>query len=63
MQINYEEGGVKYKRKFYDQRYVQGTLVPYRSVLSVNDKVIEESEIGTAAFGQKVEEDIFKANN
>jgi len=63
MQLTYEEGGVKYKRKFYDQRYAQGTLVPYRSVLTANDKVIEETEIGTVAFGQKVEEDIFKANN
>ncbi len=62
MQITYEDGGVKFKRKFYNHNYAQGTLVPYRSVLTANDKVVEETEIGTVTFGQKVEEDIFKAN-
>ncbi len=63
MQLTYEEGGVKYKRKFYDQRYAQGTLVPYRTVLTANDKVIEQTDIGTITFGQKVEEDLFKPAN
>lgn len=63
MQITYEEGGVKYKRKFYDQRYAQGTLVPYRTVLTADDKVIEETSIGTVTFGQKVDEDLFKPAN
>lgn len=60
MQITYEEGGVKFKRKFYNHNYAQGTLVAFRSVLTANDKVVEETEIGTITFGQKVEEDIFK---
>ena len=61
MMLTYEEGGVKYRRKFYDQKYAQGTLVPYKSVLSADDKIVEESEISSITFGQKVDEDIFKA--
>ncbi len=63
MQLDYEFGGVKYKRKFYNHNYAQGTLVPYRSTLTANDKVIEETQIGTITFGQKVEEDLFKSAN
>ena len=61
MMLEYEEAGIKYKRKFYDYNYAQGTLVPYRSVLWANDKQVEETEIGTITFGQKVEETIFQA--
>lgn len=61
MMLTYEEGGVKYRRKFYDQKYAQGTLVPYKSVLTADDKIVEESEISSITFGQKVDEDIFKA--
>jgi hypothetical protein len=57
--ISYEEGGVKYKRKFYNYNYAQGTLVPFRSVLTADGKVIEETEIGTITFGQKVDENLF----
>ncbi|MBK7935012.1 MAG: hypothetical protein IPK01_16365 [Acidobacteria bacterium] len=63
MQLDYEFGGVKYKRKFYNHNYAQGTLVPFRSTLTANGKVIEETEIGTVTFGQKVEEDLFKSAN
>lgn len=62
MMLTYEDAGVKYKRRFYDQRYAQGTLVPYRSVLSADDKVIEEQEISSVTFGQKVDEELFKTN-
>lgn len=62
MQLTYEIGGVKFKRKFYNYNYAQGTLVPYRTVLTANDKIIEETDIGTITFGQKVDEDLFKAN-
>jgi hypothetical protein len=61
MMLEYEDGGVKYKRKFYNYNYAQGTLVPYRSVLWANDKVVEETQISTITFGQKVDEDLFKA--
>lgn len=60
MILEYEEGGVKLRRKFYDYNFAQGTLVPFRSVLWANDKQIEETNIQTISFGQKVEEDIFK---
>lgn len=62
MMLEYEEEGVKYRRKFYDYNYSQGTLVPYKTVLWANDKQIEESEILTITFGQKVEENMFRAS-
>jgi hypothetical protein len=60
MMLEYEEAGVKYRRKFYDYNYAQGTLVPYRTVLWANDKQIEEIEIGTITFGQKIEDAMFQ---
>jgi len=60
MMLEYEEAGVKYKRKYYDYNYAQGTLVPYRTVLWANDKQIEETQIGTITFGQKIEEAMFQ---
>ena len=62
MMLTYEDGGVKYRRKFYNYNYAQGTLVPFRSVLWAGDKIVEESEVLTVTFGQKVDEDLFKAN-
>ncbi|HQZ95128.1 MAG TPA: hypothetical protein PLP21_02360, partial [Pyrinomonadaceae bacterium] len=61
MMLTYEEAGVKYRRKFYDYNYAQGTLVPFRTVLWADDKIIEETDIGTITFGQKVDEELFKA--
>ena len=61
MMIDYEEDGVKYRRKFYNYNYAQGTLVPYRSTLTANDKLIEETEVQTVTFGQKVDDDLFKS--
>ena len=63
MMLEYEEAGVHYKRKFYDYNYAQGTLVPYRTVLWADNKQVEESEIGTVTFGQKVDESMFKVSN
>lgn len=60
MMLEYETAGTKYRRKFYDYNYAQGTLVPYRTVLWANDKQIEETEIGTITFGQKIEETMFQ---
>lgn len=59
MMLTYEEDGTKYRRKYYDYNYYQGTLVPRRSVLWANDKQIEETEVGTITFGQKVDEALF----
>jgi hypothetical protein len=61
MMLTYEEEGVKYRRKFYDYNYAQGTLVPFRTVLWANDKIVEETDVGTITFGQKVDEELFKA--
>ncbi len=62
MMLEYEEGGVKYLRKFYDYNYAQGTLFPYHSVLYADGKIIEDLEVGTITFGQKVDEGMFASN-
>lgn len=59
MMIDYEEEGVKYRRKFYDYNYAQGTLVPYRSTLTADDKLVEESQVLTVTYGQKVDDSLF----
>ncbi len=59
MMLEYTQNEVKYRRKFYDYNYAQGTLVPFRTVLWANDKQVEETNIQTISFGQKVEEGIF----
>lgn len=62
MALEYVENGVTYTRRFYNYNYSQGTLVPYRSVLMVGDKVVEEVDIQTITFGQKVDEGMFSAS-
>jgi hypothetical protein len=62
MMLEYEEDGVKYKRKFYNYNYAQGTLVPYRSVLWADGKIVEETDVSTVTFGQKVDDDLFRAS-
>jgi hypothetical protein len=59
MMLDYEHEGIKYRRKFYDYNYAQGTLVPFRTTLWAGDKLIEETEIGTITFGQKVDDALF----
>lgn len=61
MALEYEDAGTKYRRKFYNYNYAQGTLVPYRSVLWAGDKMVEETEIGTVTYGQKVDNGLFSA--
>lgn len=63
MMLTYEDAGIKYKRRFYDYNYAQGTLVPSRSVLWADDKIVEESEVLTVTFGQKVDEALFTAGS
>ncbi len=60
LMLTYEEAGVKYRRKFYDYNYAQGTLVPFRTVLWADEKMVEETDVGTITFGQKVDEELFK---
>lgn len=59
--LEYKDNDVKYTRRFYDYRIAQGTLVPYRSVLFANDKQVEETQILTVTYGQKVDETAFQA--
>jgi len=60
MILEYTEDGTKYRRRFYDYNYAQGTLVPYRTVLWANDKQVEETQVQTITFGQKVEDYLFQ---
>lgn len=62
MMLEYEEDGKKYRRKFYDYQYAQGTLVPYKTILFDGDKIVEETAVGTVTFGQKVDESLFPAS-
>ena len=62
MMLDYEIGGIKETRKFRDYRYAQGVLVPFYSELRVGDKLIEEVQVGTVTFGQKVDETLFAAS-
>ena len=61
MILEYEDGGIKYTRRFYDYRNAQGTLVPYRTVLWADGKQVEETNVGTITFGQRVDESLFPA--
>ena len=49
----------KFKRTFHDYRVVQGTLVPYRTVLYEGDRKIEESQVLTVTYGVKTEDSVF----
>lgn len=62
MWLEYQQDGVNFMRKFYDYRYAQGTLVPYRTILLSDGKQIEETMVSSSTFGQKLDEEIFKAN-
>ncbi len=60
MMLTYEDRGIKYRRKFYDHNIAQGTLVPYRSVLWAENKIVEEQDISTITFGQTLDDGIFE---
>lgn len=51
---------VKYTRKFFDHRYAQSTLIPYRTVLLEDGKQTQESRILTVTFGIKLDDSLFK---
>jgi hypothetical protein len=61
--LEYEDAevapAVKYKRSFHDYRVVQGTLVPYRSILFAGDKLVEESQVMTMTYGVRMEDTLF----
>jgi hypothetical protein len=62
MMLEYEDEGIKYRRKFYDYNVAQGTLFPYRSVLYAGNKIVEETDIGTVTFGQKIDDGMYSGN-
>lgn len=62
MMLEYEDEGVKYRRKYYDYNAAQGTLVPFRSVLYAGDRIVEETDIGTVTYGQKIDDNMYSVN-
>lgn len=52
---------VKYARKFFDYRYAQSTLVPYRIVLLEEGKQTQETRVSTVSFGIKLDDALFKS--
>ncbi len=62
MMLEYDDAGIKYRRKFYDYNIAQGTLVAYRSVLYAGGKIVEETDIGTVTYGQKINDGMYSAN-
>lgn len=62
LMLTYSEGGVDYRKRFYNYNFAQGTLVPYKTILWAGDKVMEEVDLGTVTYGQKVDENLFKAD-
>ena len=59
--LEYEEGGIKYTRKFHDYRAVQQTLAPYRTVLLEDGRQSQETRVLTITYGAKVDDSIFKS--
>jgi hypothetical protein len=62
LMLEYEDAGVKYRRKYYDYNTAQGTLVPFRTVLYADGKVVEETDIGTVTYGQKIDDTLYSGN-
>jgi len=60
MMLKYEANGIKYRRKFYNHNYAQQVLIPYRTVLWADDKMIEERTTQTITFGQDFGEEYFQ---
>jgi hypothetical protein len=51
----------KYSKKFFDYRYAQSTLVPYRTVLLQDGRETQETRILTVTFGVKVDDSLFQS--
>lgn len=64
--LDYEEplteGGtpVKYRRFFYEYRYAQNTLVPYRTELFEEGRKVQEARVLNITYGIKMEDTLFK---
>lgn len=64
--LEYEEPNAagtqaKYLKKFFDYRYAQSTLVPYRTVLLEDGKETHETRILTVTYGVKVDDSLFQS--
>ena len=58
--LEYEDGAMKYTRKFMDYRLVQQTLVPYHIILLEDGRQSLETRVLTITFGSKLDDSIFK---
>lgn len=63
--LEYDEPGgsagpIKYVRRFFDQRYAQGTLVAYKTILLEDGKQTQETKILNVTFGIKLDDSLFK---
>jgi hypothetical protein len=63
--LEYDEPGgsagpIKYVRRFFDQRYAQGTLVAYKTILLEDGKQTQETKILNVTFGIKIDDSLFK---
>ncbi len=56
------EGGtpVKFQRRFYDYQYIQNTLVPKRSVLYVDGKQRQETQVMSVTYGIQMDNTLFQ---
>ena len=50
----------KYMRKFYDYQYIQGTLVPKRTVFFEDGKQKQEVRVSSVTYGIKMDDTLFK---
>lgn len=58
--LEYEDGSVKYTKKFLDYRAVQQTLLPYRIIQLEDGKQTQETRILNVTYGVKVDDSVFK---
>ena len=47
-------------KRFYDYRYAQSTLVPYRTVVYVDGKQATETRVMTITYGVKTDDSVFQ---
>lgn len=64
--LEYEEPNAagntaKYLKRFFDYRYAQQTLVPYRTVLLEDGRETQETRILTVTYGVKVDDSLFQS--
>lgn len=64
--LEYEEPGgsagpVKFVRRFFDHRYAQGTLIPYKTILMQDGVQTQETKILNVTFGIKIDDALFKS--